>query len=1333
MLPPFSLSSKSVSGASPETPGGDTGDGIVIRVRASSQPYYAASNPVPSSYAEPAGNQWARLRIGINGTKVGTPLFADADYYAVPPAYTDLNFATDTQRGLIQSVQVHFDNDWGAPTWTGTPYTDRNAVLDTIIIDVDGTPVTLNATDAVYVRVSPTGNTEVPGTPVGAIAGYWDFRNLGSILGNGEVSGDSVLTRSGANILWRNGITKLWGANFRAFAPFDIDGDPAFRVAARDHVLAQPQIMKGLYGANAVRVNVSPGEYRFWRDEGNLWSFLDSVIDACYNAGLFVELNWWCVGAPGLPYADDDSWAHADYQPFYDTDKALCEEFWEAAAARYKTRGYVVFSLWDEAIRQPNTTGTLAGGSTTTATLPGGSSSVTDYHKGRRFYALTGSGNGQSVFVTAYNGTTKVCTFASALSVAVDSSTTFALEDGWPYIQPFFQGLVDIIRGEGAPNLISIGGIHYSQDLRELLTTHPITDATENWAARYHTFSASEPQNYLLFQTSGGTVIHTVRPLIVGGTGYAPETASAPSGDYATWVSTYGLPFSKAFYLWDWSKFNAPPALKTGYPVRQDTGTTFTAMGEYFRARPINPRLAPQSGATPTSPGGSTTAWTPARRQSQVIFRYQLADTAEITKNGSDELSAANDSGPSGNDLTAGGAPVWGATVYDGTAGVSFDGVDDRLRGAVRVVGTTATFVIAYKWQSGGPVYGRAIGVQKISTGDDYANASDAAVWYSDNNTGLTAQRGTTIASKATYDTTNCNLAIIRWTGSQVRVRLNGTNLADVNQSGAFDANFLALGGSYATSNFGKVVLAEVYAYNYALSDTECEFDEGYLAHEHTALLPRIGSGHPYYAAAPTVSTSGGTTTPPTTPPTTPTPYTNLLLRERSRIPLRYLPSWAPSESHFTKEVVVSVSGNDGNSGSDASPVRTIGRALARATELGRAGTQILLKPDQVYRTTNPRGGTIDISSGGNASNWFAMRGYPGMARPIIQMGPSWSAMLIKTNYFMVDGLEFDGTRIGFTMENGVPITSADQFEAFGRAQNANAWGSLNGDGIYADASSVGGAHHCLIYDCVTYGLPGSGIQTNAYDYMIAQSNLTFNNARFSRYGKSGISMFEGKNFSGGSSGDTTRTYMMWNVAYNNQQLYTSIFINNNTITDGNAFTLDRMNATGYSYRCLVGGNLGFDSGGAGIVVTGSDNVDIINNTFYGNNKVRGGGGEVYFVSGPVLGSSGRGSLGGKTFSNILYSNINSGVLNYFQGSSGTSGNNILFSSAGGANNIKSSDRNQNPQFARLSVDPGVADFRVRSGSPAIGLSNGTNVLAYDILGNAASGTHPAGCFFVTA
>jgi len=227
--------------------------------------------------------------------------------------------------------------------------------------------------------------------------------------------------------------------------------------------------------------------------------------------------------------------------------------------------------------------------------------------------------------------------------------------------------------------------------------------------------------------------------------------------------------------------------------------------------------------------------------------------------------------------------------------------------------------------------------------------------------------------------------------------------------------------------------------------------------------------------------------------------------------------------------------------------------------------------------------------------------------------------MLITTNYVLVDGLEFDGTRIGFTMESGAQISSADAFEAFARARNTEQIGSLNGDGIFPDGRTPNGIHHICIYDCVTRGFPGSGIQTAFCDYLVVQSNLTFGNGRWSRYGKSGISIFEGKNYTSGSSGDTTRTYCMWNVSYANEQIVTSTFINQNSITDGNAYIIDLHQVNGYSYRTLFGGNLGFDCGGAGVVITGSNNVDIFNNTLYGNNRVRGGGGEVLRIDSPAV------------------------------------------------------------------------------------------------------------------
>jgi len=70
-------------------------------------------------------------------------------------------------------------------------------------------------------------------------------------------------------------------------------------------------------------------------------------------------------------------------------------------------------------------TGTAQGGSTTNITLAAGSSSVTDYFKNYYLLATGGAGTGQSVRISAYNGTTKVATLESAVGVAFDNTTTY--------------------------------------------------------------------------------------------------------------------------------------------------------------------------------------------------------------------------------------------------------------------------------------------------------------------------------------------------------------------------------------------------------------------------------------------------------------------------------------------------------------------------------------------------------------------------------------------------------------------------------------------------------------------------------------------------------------------------------------------------------------------------------------------------------------------------------------------------------------------------------------------------------------------------------------------
>lgn len=195
---------------------------------------------------------------------------------------------------------------------------------------------------------------------------------------------------------------------------------------------------------------------------------------------------------------------------------------------------------------------------------------------------------------------TRYKTYGHVIFSLWDEPLKRVASDTWVQLHPYMQELATIIRGAGAPNLLSIPGNHYSRDVREILTTHPIVDATENWAVRYHEFASGEPQNYLMFMTSGGTRLDSVRPLIIGGTGYEPVTLTEPPALLKSWLDTYVYPLADVLAWWDGSAYNTPNLYQTGYPT--DAPTTYTAYGNYARARPLSPLLRPGGSTSPPSP-----------------------------------------------------------------------------------------------------------------------------------------------------------------------------------------------------------------------------------------------------------------------------------------------------------------------------------------------------------------------------------------------------------------------------------------------------------------------------------------------------------------------------------------------------------------------------------------------------------------------------------------------------------------------------------------------------------------------------------------------------------
>jgi hypothetical protein len=233
-----------------------------------------------------------------------------------------------------------------------------------------------------------------------------------------------------------------------------------------------------------------------------------------------------------------------------------------------------------------------------------------------------------------------------------------------------------------------------------------------------------------------------------------------------------------------------------------------------------------------------------------------------------------------------------------------------------------------------------------------------------------------------------------------------------------------------------------------------------------------------------------------------------------------------------------------------------------------------------------------------------------------------------------------------------------------------------------------------VVHDCA-----GGGIASNKADYIVIAYNTVYNNALWSKYGNSGISIYESR------MSDRLPGYhniVLSNIAYGNKELLPA----GPAITDGNGIIIDDLDNTQsnnviYTGRTLVSNNLSYNNGGRGIHIFYSRNVDVINNTTFNNNSVLPGkdNGELsaIFANSCVF------------FNNIAFAREQHGATyTYGNGPDVVFTYNLYFN--GPVSAVGSGDLIANPLF----VDPAKANFHLRSQSPAIdsGIGNVNTVLA---------------------
>ncbi|MGB9123740.1 MAG: right-handed parallel beta-helix repeat-containing protein, partial [Candidatus Angelobacter sp.] len=247
-----------------------------------------------------------------------------------------------------------------------------------------------------------------------------------------------------------------------------------------------------------------------------------------------------------------------------------------------------------------------------------------------------------------------------------------------------------------------------------------------------------------------------------------------------------------------------------------------------------------------------------------------------------------------------------------------------------------------------------------------------------------------------------------------------------------------------------------------------------------------------------------------------------------------------------------------------------------------------LVKPGDTVEVMNgtytaPHGGTVvDITTSGTASAPITFEAAPGQS-PVIDSSGGWNGINIQASYIVVKGFTVVGDAANYTLQTALAGYSTG---------NPN----LDGNGIAVNpSSSVPLPHHITIENNTVYNEPGGGIYTVGADYVQILNNIVHDNAHWSAYGNSGISVFTSAN---SDTKPGVHDTISGNLSFNNAQLVPSAGVGK--VTDGEGIILDTN--THYTGQILVQNNTTYGNGGPGIESYLTANAVINGNTVYGNN-----------------------------------------------------------------------------------------------------------------------------------
>jgi hypothetical protein len=279
----------------------------------------------------------------------------------------------------------------------------------------------------------------------------------------------------------------------------------------------------------------------------------------------------------------------------------------------------------------------------------------------------------------------------------------------------------------------------------------------------------------------------------------------------------------------------------------------------------------------------------------------------------------------------------------------------------------------------------------------------------------------------------------------------------------------------------------------------------------------------------------------------------------------------------MTTYYVSSEIGSNNNAGTSATaPLAT----LQAAADLVRPGDTVEVM-NGTY--TGAHGGdVVDLTTSGTASAPITFEAAPGQ-KPLINSSGCWNAIKIEASYIVVNGFTVVGDAANYTLSQALAGYST------GSAK-------LDGAGINVTGNpGINVPNHITMENNTVYNEPGAGIGSGYADYLNILNNVVHDNAHWSAFGNSGISIFESAN-SDTKSG--VHDVISGNRVYGNAQLVPTNGAG--TITDGEGIILDTN--TGFVGEILVENNTAYGNGSAGIESFRTNGAVITKNIVYGNN-----------------------------------------------------------------------------------------------------------------------------------